>query len=289
MAKFGMKKGSVHDRADAEQVAHKHVPGRAYEVGDAVTKLVHTIGGGFFNEPKYYDSNRSFAAFYQELLATGRISSKITDETGLTEQAREVLETMTAVASGETPEDLLIIAAWARDTDNGLKLRSTPQIALALAAAHAKTRPFVARYATAIMQRADEIRQVFGAFRELFMAAKGEQEASQAGNGSKPRAHRGSLPHSLRKALAHALATQTEYALLKYDGKTRPTFADVLKMVGGSKEIGKYLEKVTGQKRPNWPVGKAMFEYLVNGRYIDDLPAMLDARRRFSLQQARRR
>ena len=63
MMKFGMKKGSVHDKADSEQVAHKHVPGRAYEVGDPVTKLIHTIGGGFFNEPKYYDSNRSFAAF----------------------------------------------------------------------------------------------------------------------------------------------------------------------------------------------------------------------------------
>ena len=232
MAKFGMKKGSVHDRADAEQVAHKHVPGRAYEVGDAVTKLVHTIGGGFFNEPKYYDSNRSFAAFYQELLATGRISSKITDETGLTEQAESPRDHDRGGQRGDAgrPADHRRLG-----TGYGQRPETAEhaQIALALAAAHAKTRPFVARYATAIMQPADEIRQVFGAFRELFMAAKGEQEASQAGNGSKPRAHRGSLPHSLRKALAHALATQTEYALLKYDGKTRPTFADVLKMVGG--------------------------------------------------------
>src|ERR1022692_1963248 len=72
MSKFGLKKVTIHDRADAEQVAHKHVPGRAYEVSDPVTKLIHTIGGGFFNEPKYYDSNRSFAAFYAELLTTGR-------------------------------------------------------------------------------------------------------------------------------------------------------------------------------------------------------------------------
>ena len=279
MSKFGMKKGTVHDRADAEQVAHKHVPGRAYEIGDPVTKLIHTIGGGFFNEPKYYDSNRSFAAFYLELLTTGRISSKIVDEMGLTEQAREVLETATAVANGETPEDLLIIAAWARDTDNGLKLRSTPQIMLALAAANPKTKPFVPKYATAIIQRADEIRQVFGAFRDLFMATPEDEKT--AGTGHKVRAHRGSVPHSLRKALAHALATQSEYALLKYNGKDRPTFADVLMMVGGSKEIGRYLEKVTGEKRPNWPVSKAIFEYLVNGKYVDDLPPILDARRRF--------
>ena len=124
MTKFGLKKTSVHDRADAEQVAHKHVPGRAYEVGDAVTKLIHTIGGGFFNEPKYYDSNRSPVKFYTELFSTGSISSTIVDEMGLTEQAREVLETATAVANGETPEDLLVVAAWARDTKNGLKLRA---------------------------------------------------------------------------------------------------------------------------------------------------------------------
>lgn len=272
MSKFGMKKGSMHDRADAEQVAHKHVPGRAYEVSDPVTKLIHTIGGGFFNEPKYYDSNRSAAEFYAELLATGRIASKIVDEKGLTEQAREVLETATAVASGESPEDLLVIAAWARDTENGLKLRATPQIMLALAAAHPKTRPFIPKYATAIMRRADETRQVFGAFRDLFMSAK---------PGTHSRQHRGSLPHALRKALALALAMQSDFALLKYNSSDRPTFADVLKMVGGSKQIGEYLEKVTGEKRPNWPVDKAMFEYLVNDKYVEPLPLILVARRQF--------
>lgn len=270
--KFGTTKPTIHDHADAEQVAHQHVPGRAYEVSSPVAKLIHTIGGGFFNEPKYYDTNRSFAEFYLELLTTGRIASKIVDDRGLTEQAREVLETATAVANGDSPEDLLVIAAWARDTENGLKLRSTPQIMLALAAAHPKTRPFVPKYATAIMRRADEIRQVFGAFRDLFMAAKAGEHSRQ---------HRGSLPHALRKALAHALAKQSEFALLKYNGSDRPTFADVLKMVGGSKEIGKYLQKATGETRPNWPVSKAMFEFLVNDKYVEDLPPILEARKRF--------
>lgn len=281
MSKFGMEKGSVHDRAAGEQVAHAHVPGKAYNVADPVTKLIHTIGGGFFNEPKYYDGNRSYSEFMTELLTTGKISSTIKDEKGLTEQAREVLETATAVANGESPEDLLIVAAWARDTENGLKLRTTPQIVLALAAAHPKTKPFVPKYATAIIKRADEIRQVFGAFRQLFMTTSDEQKAEVAKSGKRPRAHRGSLPHALRKALAHALAIQGEYALLKYNGDDRPTFADVLKMVGGSREIGKYLEKVTGQKRPNWPVSKALFEYFVNGLFVDDLPPMLQARKEF--------
>jgi hypothetical protein len=281
MSKFGLTKGSIHDRAADEQVTHVHVPGKAYNVADPVTKLIHTIGGGFFNEPKYYDTNRSYAEFMAELLATGKISSTIKDEKGLTEQAREVLETATAVANGETPEDLLIVAAWARDTENGLRLRTTPQVMLALAAAHSKTKPFVTKYATAIIKRADEIRQVFGAFRQLFMTITEEQKAEAAKTGKQPRAHRGALPHGLRKALAHALAVQSDYALLKYNGDDRPTFADVLKMVGGSREIGKYLEKVTGQKRPNWPVSKAMFEYIVNGKYVEELPSILQARKGF--------
>jgi hypothetical protein len=69
-------------------VAHKHVPGSAYDVADPVTKLVHMIGGGFFNEPKYYDSNRTAAAFFTELFATGKIASVIVGEMGLSEQAR---------------------------------------------------------------------------------------------------------------------------------------------------------------------------------------------------------
>jgi TROVE domain len=281
MSKLAMKKGTIHDRAADEQVAHVLVPGKAYNVTSAVTKLIHTIGGGFFNEPKYYDSNRSYVEFMVELLATGKISSTIKDEKGLTEQAREVLETATAVANGDTPEDLLIVAAWARDTENGLRLRTTPQVMLALAAAHPKTKPFVTKYATAIIKRADEIRQVFGAFRHLFMTTTDEQKAEAAKTGKQPRAHRGALPHGLRMALAHAVAVQSDYSLLKYNGDDRPTFADVLKMVGGSREIGKYLEKVTSRKRPNWPVSKAMFEYLVNGKYIDDLPSTFQARKEF--------
>src|SRR5262249_39132833 len=136
---------SNHDRAFEEQVAHQHVPGRAYEVGDAAAKLIHTIGGGFFNEPKYYDSNRSPAAFYAELASTGRISWVIVDQLGLSEQAREVLETAQAVAASARPEDLLIIAAWARDPKDGLRLRTTPAMLLALSAANGLTKPFVAR------------------------------------------------------------------------------------------------------------------------------------------------
>jgi hypothetical protein len=252
-------------------VAHRHVPGSAYDPADPVTKLVHMVGGGFFNEPRYYDPNRPPAAFLAELLTTGKIASVPTDDGGLSAQAREVVETAAAVARGDTPEDLLVVAAWARDPKDGLKLRTTPQVLLAMAAAFPKTRGFVPRYVPAIIQRADEIRQVFGVYRDLFMVSAGE--------GHK---HRGALPHGLRKALALALVSQSDYALLKYNGGDRPTFADVLMMVGGSAKIGTFLRRATGKHRDHWPVGKAMFEYLVNDRYVaDGLPPMLAARQRF--------
>jgi hypothetical protein len=250
-----------HDKVFAEQVAHRHVPGMAYEVADATAKLIHTVGGGFFNEPKYYDTNRSAAAFYAELLATGRIASTITDDSGLTEQAREVLETAVAVARSDRPEDLLVIAAWARDPRQGLRLRSTPAVLLALAAALPGTKPFVARYATKILRRADEIRLCFGMFRHLFQPGEGIR-------------HKGGLPHGLRKGLAAALSACSDYELLKYDDGDRPKFADVLKMVGGSR-------KLPARRATGWPVSRAMFAYLVNGEVIDGAPEILLARRRF--------
>jgi hypothetical protein len=252
---------SIHDKARDEQVAHRHVPGMAYEVADAVTRLVHTVGGGFFNEPRYYDSNRPAGEFMRELLETGCISSAPVDEAGLTELAREVLETAQAVARSATPEDLLVVAAWCRDPREGLRLRTTPAVLLALAAANNATKPFVALYAPAILRRADEVRLCFGTFRHLFQGGEGGL-------------HKGSLPHSLRKGLAAALAACSDYELLKYNDSERPTFADVLKMVGGSR-------KLPGRKPAGWPVSRAMFEYLTSGSVREDAPAMLLARKRF--------
>ena len=261
MGKLGFSRKTVHDLDHEETVAHAHVPGRAYEVTDPSQKLVHMVGGGFFNEPRYYDPNRSYAEFMRELLTTGKIASKIVDEQGLTAQAREVIEAAVAVANSDNPEDLLVIASWARDPREGLRLRSTPQVLLAVAAACSGTRGFVARYGTAVMRRADEIRQVFAAFRHLFQGKDGR--------------HKGALPHGLRKALAAALAKATPYELLKYDGTDRPTFADVLKMVSGSQKLRKFGSE------SGWPLSKAMYQYLVNGTVTDDAPEILKRRQAF--------
>jgi hypothetical protein len=273
MAKFGYEKGKgIHERVHDETVAHQHVPGRAFEVSNPSVKLIHTIGGGFFNEPKYYDSNRSYIDFARELQSKGRISSRILDDAGLTEQAREIIETAQAVALGEDgaePEDLLIIASWARDPEHGLKLRTTPQILLALAAASPKTKPFVRQYATSIIKRPDEIMQVFAAFRHLFQ------------NDGKGR-HRGSLPHSLRKGLAEVIARSSLYGLLKYNNtKERPHLADILRMVGGSKKMPRRRNKEGQILTDGWPLSKSVYRYIVNGDVTDDAPEMIKARHQF--------
>ena len=283
MSKFGFdEKKTVHDVALTGTVPHQHVPGVAYEISNPAEKLIHMIGGGFFNEPKYYDSNRSSLDFHRELQATGKISSKIVDELGLTEQAKQVLEAIQDVIRSETPEDLFIIAAWARDPEKGLKLRTTPQMMLALAAADKRTQPFIRRYATAIMHRVDEVRQVFAAFRHLYQASdKSENPAKASGNTERNklfRGHRGSLPHSLRKGLAQVLSETSIYELLKYNSEEHPTLKDVLLMVSGSRKAPKRRNKDGSAANDGWPLSKAVFEYIVNGKVVNNAPSLLKAR-----------
>ncbi len=258
MARFEVKKHNVLDRAHGETVAHEHVPGRAYNVANPADRLIHVIGGGFFNEPKYYDKNRSNLQFHAELIHHGRVTSATTDEMGLTAQAKEVFETCAEVAKGEyensDPHDLLVIAAWARDTEHGLKMRTTPQIAYAVAAANERTRPHVRLYGTSIMKRPDDVTQVFGAFRHLF-------------NPKVEGRHRGMLPHSLRRGMESALAGFSDYQILKWNNEeNRPNLSDVLKMLNG---------------HSGFPLSKAMHEYVVNGNTVEGAPDVLMARQEF--------
>lgn len=224
MAKLGMEKSKkkVEKAILSRQVDHAHVPGKAFNIEDPAIKLINMIGGGFFNEPKYYQEQGD-------------------EDAEISSQAQEVIATAEAVANSENPEDLLIIARWARDHKNGLKIRTTPQILLAVAASNDNTKPFVAKYAPHINQRADDIRQTFAAFRALFQKGKTRNE--------------GSLPHSLRKGLAASFRKFGEYDFLKNDGDG-VSFKDVLLMIGGSRKV------------PN-PVSKEVFEFLVNQKVIN--------------------
>jgi len=215
MAKIGYSKNTATASVEKRQVKHQYVDAKAFDVTDPITKLIHTIGGGFFNEPRYYSTDTDGS------VKEGGKNAK--NDQGLTEQAKEIVGNIQAVLKTATPEDLLIVANWVR-TD--LKIRQTPCVMLAAAASDVATRPFLRKYMPAIIQRADEIRHTFASYNHLFnYDAEGKRVKG--------------LPHSLTKGLRDAFMKFRESDFLKYDSDDRPTFGDVLLMLRERKRLPK--------------------------------------------------
>lgn len=259
MGKIGYKKPVDRlEKIESKTVDHKHVPGRAFEITDPVTKLISTIGQ-MFNEPRYYKSGRSYADFMNQLFADGKITRSVVDTSELNEQAREIIETAKSVAD-TSPEDLLVILAWARDPKNGLKLRSTPATLFAVAAAHKNTRPFLQKYVRKVLTRADDIRSVFAAYTHLF--TKTGQKRT--------------LPTELKKSLAIALSNQSAYSLIKYNDNNHPTFRDVVAMIKGDR-----IRSVVKDTSNGWPFSKGLYEYLSFGKVTENAPEIVRKRAEF--------
>lgn len=178
MARIGFSKNEI------QAVQNPYVGGEMFDVSDAATRLIMTVGSAFFNEPQYYGAKSDIAA--------------------------HIIETSVQIANGKNPEDLLIIARWARDEMN---MRTTPMVLLAIAAHEIPTKEFTRRYIRASVKRADDILQIFAASLAMF---------------GKP------LPNSLRRGLSDAIAKQTQWEIFRYKGNSHPNFKDVLKMVGRS-------------------------------------------------------
>jgi hypothetical protein len=143
-----------------------------------------------------------------------------------------IINTAIEIAQSDNPRDLLAIAHWARKE---LRLRTTPQILMAVAAHCPETKQYVRSYCPKVINRADELKQVFVASRSLYGSEK-------------------SLPNSLKRGLADSFAKFKEYDFLKYEGQHRPQFADVLKMI---------------DREENWPLPKALDHYLKTGEVQD--------------------
>jgi len=245
MAKLGhRRKGqlgkALMERADATE---NLAGGLAFEIEDPSQRLLTMIGSSFFNEPTYYnpdpdEDNVDRQPVLKELTKSGKVNVKAVEE--LDDRSREIVQTAIEVAQSKEPRDLLALANWARTE---LHIRTTPQVMLSIAAAVKETRKFVRTYCTKIIQRADELRDVFAFHRYFF----------------------GGLPASLKRGLGDAFASFKEYDFLKYDADTAPRFRDVLLMIDRAKD---------------WPVTKPVFEYLVNGKVIDEEATPLIAARK---------
>jgi len=233
MAKLGMKNKTDREKLQKNKsAAVNKAGGLAFNFEDPAEFLLGTVGSAMFVEPKYYKDTENL-----EKLKKGDFSTE-----GLDEQAVRIINACMEVAQGENPRDLLALAHWARTE---LKMRTTPQIMLAVAANFEKTKPFVRKYVPLVSTRADDVKQVVAAY-EHFYGWQG-------------------FPACLKKGVSDKLSTLSEYEILKYNTKNHPTFADLLRFC---------------ERRKDYPFSKAMREYILRGDVIDPIATpMLAARK----------
>lgn len=217
--------------------------GVAFDISDASVKLITMTGGAFFAEPRYYEgilqakratagkdakTKEKFEKLAQRVEANenGRFAKINVDEV-----TKEILETAGNIASGDNPEDLLIIARWLRQDMN---IRATPQALLVVASRFEATKPFVRKYAPEIAVRPDEIKTCLLMHRFFF--------------GMK------SIKNCLGQGLSDATSKFKERGLIKYDNPNWPTWKDVLQV----------LPRGNGR-----PLSKELATYFLKGEVVD--------------------
>jgi hypothetical protein len=223
--------------------------GTAFEINDAALKLVCMTGGSFYAEPKFYSGSAvvpkrlpggELGKLARRLeIADSKLEGFISGEE-LDDVAREVVATAIDVANSDRPEDLLAIARWLRNEAN---IRLTPQVLLVIASRLDATKPFVRSYAPHIVVRPDEVKICLLLHRFFF--------------GMK------SLSNCLDFGLGEALSRFGERALMKYDGTDYPTWKDVLCTIHRGKK-GK-----SSGKGSEWPLPRALTNYLITGKVTD--------------------
>jgi 60 kDa SS-A/Ro ribonucleoprotein len=221
--------------------------GTVYSISNPADKLVSMAT--YLGEPGFYpDKAAPSNALY---------NSGILDEKGT-----QILETAIQLAKSNSPERLLIIAKWARQEMN---MRLFPQILVAAGAKFIRgsdTVPNpVSKYVPFTCSRPDDLLQLLALYNSLF----GTWEEGY------PRAR---LPGCLQKGMAFALMSYSDYSLIKYNNTNQhPTFKDLLLAVRGSVLPKRY------HRKEGFPVSKGMFEFLVNGKIIEEAPRILQARK----------
>jgi len=250
MAKLGYGKKDAASQMQSHPDATTNLAGGlAFNINDPSVKLLTMIGASFFEEPTYYEpSEEDQKLSRQPVLAGIAKEGKVSAEklAAITDRSREVIETAFKVAQSENPRDLLALAHWCRKEMN---IRTTPQVLLAMATAFPGSNKCVREYAPKIIQRADEIRDVFAIYTHFF-------------------GHK--LPMSLKDGLGSAFAKFRESDFLKYDGTDHPSFKDVLLMINRKKDF---------------PVSKEVFEFLVNGKVVDETKTPVIAARKALAQK----
>lgn len=205
MAQVGIRKGKFtgHERETRNKAG-----GVAYNIKDASQRLVHMLGG-FFNEKGFYPDHPS--------------KDRDSRFDGMSTEAQGIVEAAEEIAQGDNWRDLLAIAAYARED---LNLRTVPVVLYAVAAEFgagkfAKNgKGWTRAYAEAIMQRADEPRKVFAAWRHLYGEMRAVGGRFICTNHPK---------HRLKRPISDRLKAFPEHLLAKYDGTGSPSLRDTIR------------------------------------------------------------
>lgn len=181
--------------------------GIAYDITDPSTRLMHLVGTMFNEEGFYPDS-------------PGNDDSRFA---GMTSEAQALVTTAEEIAQGDNWRDLLAIAAYTRQD---LNLRTVPTVLYAIAAEFGANRmsknnkPWLRAYSNIIMQRADEPRKVFAAWRHLYGGIQRINGRAICTNHPK---------HRLKRAISERLREFPEHLLAKYDSTGSPSLRDTIR------------------------------------------------------------
>lgn len=252
MARVGFTKSknvSVTQRDDA--IINKQ-GGVGHRIDDPTQKLLAMVGS-YMGEPGFFPDKEP-----------SKLSLKSYNVLALDQRGRDLFEAALKVAQGDQPEDLLIIAHWARQD---LNMRLAPQLLFVAAARTIRVSheasPLI-RYLPKIASRPDDLLQVLALYNSLY----GQRRAGA-------RFPKAKLPSCLKRAFAQTMANYSDYQLLKYNNKSQhPNWADALGALRGGRLVPKAKRKPDG----HFPLTQGMRDYLVDGKVSAASPTAVKAR-----------
>ncbi len=222
MAKLNVGKKTIGESLKVyKSVTKNKAGGIAFEFENAAEYLLGTIGSATFIEPNYYNDIKNIK----------ELKSHVFNINGLDEQAIKIINSCFKIADGNMPQDLLSLAHWARAEMN---MRTLPLVMLAVAAKSNKTKQWVRKYVSLIARRADGVKQIVGAYEQLF-GTKG-------------------FPACLKKGVSDRMSQLSEFEILKYNTDNHPSFKDLLRFC---------------DRRKGFPFSEAVRKYILTGEVID--------------------
>jgi hypothetical protein len=241
MSRIGFQRGSARRPNHSSPIVLSHEGGELYAITDPAQYLLSSAC--YLGEPGFYAD--------RELSDPDNTEFSVLDERG-----RAIMKAARELALGPNPEDLLIIAHWARQSMN---MRLFPQLLMTAAARWLKARSGeeqpICRYMPKVCSRPDDLLQVFALTNLLF----GQPKSEKVG----PRAN---FPQRLKKAMARTLSQYSLYKLVKYNRpQHHPNYADVLGVLRC-----RGLMRPSGRRTQVWLGGSASLLALVQG--IEGLP-----------------